>query len=184
MTRIDHDHNQAPEPLRWRFSTQADLDFILATEQAADNRQWIFQWTAEQHLAAMQEPDCRHLILEAVAENKATATAETRRVGYALLYGFANPNRAIELRRLAISEKGRGLGHAAMRLLAELAFGQGKAHRFWLDLYETNSRALHLYESEGFSREGLLRDHVLRDGSWHSFIVMSILEDEYRRRPQ
>lgn len=182
MTKFDHD--QRPEPLRLRFSTQADLDFILATEQAADNRLWIFQWPAEQHLAAMRDPDCRHLILEAVVENSATADAETRRFGYALLYGFTNPNRAIELRRLAITDKGRGLGHSAVRLLAELAFEQSKAHRFWLDLYETNSRALHLYESEGFSREGLLRDHVLRDGQWHSFIVMSLLEDEYRRGAQ
>jgi RimJ/RimL family protein N-acetyltransferase len=59
------------------------------------------------------------------------------------------------------------------------------AHRLWLDVFVTNTRARRLYASLGFREEGLLRDAILRDGEFHSQVLMSLLEHEYtERQPQ
>jgi diamine N-acetyltransferase len=40
-------------------------------------------------------------------------------------------------------------------------------------------RACHLYESEGFVREGVLRECIWNGETYESLIVMSMLEQEY-----
>jgi len=65
---------------------------------------------------------------------------------------------------------------APLRAVVARAFDAG-AHRVWLDVEEANRRAQSLDASEGFMREGLLRESLLeRDGSCSSLIVMSPLD--------
>ena len=45
-----------------------------------------------------------------------------------------------------------------------------------------NDRALHVYESVGLRREGLLRETILVDGKYENLVVLGILEDEWRER--
>jgi RimJ/RimL family protein N-acetyltransferase len=78
-----------------------------------------------------------------------------------------------------LQTKGQGLGRACVRLLAQMAFRDLGAHRFWLDVKSLNERALALYRSEGFVEEGRLRDSVKTDDGYDSLIVMSMLETEY-----
>ena len=47
-----------------------------------------------------------------------------------------------------------------------------------------NTRALALYESEGFVEEGRLRESVRAGDGYESLVVMSMLEVEYRARCQ
>ncbi len=42
-------------------------------------------------------------------------------------------------------------------------------------------RAQRLYDSEGFVREGFLRDYNKVGDRFESLIIMSMLEDEHRR---
>jgi RimJ/RimL family protein N-acetyltransferase len=74
----------------------------------------------------------------------------------------------------------RGLGRRLLKELMRLAFGELGAHRLFLDVYEDNARARHLYESLGFQYEGLMRDAARREDSWCNLCLMSILESEYR----
>lgn len=41
-------------------------------------------------------------------------------VGYAIMAGIDNPNQSIELRRIAIADKGNGFGKEALRLIKKL----------------------------------------------------------------
>jgi diamine N-acetyltransferase len=93
----------------------------------------------------------------------------------------------VELKRLVLQSKGRGLGRRCVRLLKRMAFRDLKAHRFWLDVKSLNARALGLYASEGFVEEGRLRESVratVGDGTegWDSLIVMSLLDREFEAR--
>jgi RimJ/RimL family protein N-acetyltransferase len=67
-----------------------------------------------------------------------------------------------------------------------MAFGDLRAHRFWLDVKSLNARALGLYASEGFVEEGRLRESVrVRLGGvdgYDTLIVMSMLDREYQAR--
>ncbi|MDF2841274.1 MAG: family N-acetyltransferase [Clostridia bacterium] len=154
-----------------RKTTEADLDFVIAAENAEENAPHVVQWSREQHIAAFHNEDILHVILE----------ADGRAVGYTILAGRREANRAIELRRIVIVEKGRGFGKAAIRLFKKLAFEELNAHRLWLDVREYNKKARELYLKMGFVEEGLIRDCILLDNAFVSHYIMSILEHEYRK---
>jgi len=158
---------------RLRRTDETDLDFVVGAESHLDNRSFILPWTRERHRAALSDPDIEHCIVE---EN-----AGRRPVGIVILMDLRSPHQSIEFRRLVITEKGKGYGRAALRLVKDLAFEELGAHRLWLDVMDHNPRARALYESEGFVVEGTLRECVRVDGDFRSLHVLSMLRREYWR---
>ncbi|HWN12180.1 MAG TPA: GNAT family protein [Pyrinomonadaceae bacterium] len=152
-----------------------DLEFVLSAEQSAENSSFVTVWAREQHLAALTSEDLSHLIIERVADGS--------RVGYIILAGLSDINRSIEFRRIVVTEKGQGHGREALRLVKQMAFQELKAHRLWLDVKEHNVRARHLYESEGFVAEGVLRECIKGEVGFESLVVMSMLFSEYDDAP-
>ena len=108
--------------------------------------------------------------------------SDERPAGFAILRGLTLPNRSIELKRNVIAEPGRGLGKQAMAAILAEMFGHLSAHRVWLDAFEDNLRAQHVYRSLGFVKEGMVRECVYHEGRYRSLILMSMLESEYRSR--
>jgi diamine N-acetyltransferase len=74
----------------------------------------------------------------------------------------------------------KGYGTEAILLLLDYAFGALNFHRVSLGVVGFNARAIHFYEKVGFRREGIQRDGYYLDHKYHDFVMMSILEDEYR----
>jgi RimJ/RimL family protein N-acetyltransferase len=162
--------------IRLLRTSENDLDFVLIAEQSAENRSFVTVWAREQHLGALASEDLSHLIIENIADGS--------RVGYIILAGLADANQSIEFRRIVVTEKGKGYGKEALRLVKKLAFEELKAHRLWLDVREHNVRARHVYESEGFVAEGLLRECIKTEVGFDSLIVMSMLFSEYHAAQQ
>ena len=150
----------------------SDLDFVISVERDGANRPFITPWERTQHEGAIRFPDFRHFIVEAGPGYPS--------VGFVILQGCRNPHRSIELKRIVLQPKGQGLGRGCVRLLAQMAFRDLHAHRFWLDVKASNVRAQALYRSEGFVEEGRLRESVRVDGGYDSLVVMSMLEGEHR----
>jgi RimJ/RimL family protein N-acetyltransferase len=166
------------EPLRLRPTMLSDLDYVASLETDPQNLPFITPWERTQHEGAVRIPDFRHFIVEAGAAGQ--------RDGFVILQGCRNPHRSIELKRLVLQSKGRGLGRQCVRTLKRLAFRDLHAHRFWLDVKSLNTRALALYASEGFVEEGRLRESVRistegADG-YDTLVVMSLLDREYQAR--
>jgi diamine N-acetyltransferase len=163
-------------PLHLRPTMLSDLDWVVTAERDPVNLPFITPWERTQHEGAIRFPDSRHFIVEAQGE----------RLGFAILQGCRNPHGSIELKRLVLQRKGEGLGHGLVRQIKALVFGQFKAHRFWLDVKSLNTRALHLYRTEGFVEEGCLRESVRLSGQgadgYDSLIVLSLLDREYQAR--
>ena len=157
--------------IRLLRTSENDVDFVLSAEQSAENRSLVSQWARARHLAALTSEDLSHLIIENIADGS--------RVGYIILAGLADANQSIEFRRIVVTEKGRGYGKEALRMVKKLAFEELKAHRLWLDVKEHNVRARHVYESEGFVAEGVLRECVKTEAGFESLVVMSMLRGEY-----
>ena len=151
----------------------SDLDFVLSVEQDPLNLPFITPWERTQHEGAIRFPDSRHFIVEA---GEAYASA-----GFVILQGCRNPNRSLELKRIVLrpDAQGQGVGRHCIRLLAQMAFRDLGAHRFWLDVKGRNVRAQALYDSEGFVEEGRLRESVRTAAGYDSLIVMSMLESEH-----
>ena len=166
----------AARAVRLRPTMLSDLDFVISVEQDAANLPYITPWERIQHEGAIRFPDFRHFIVEA---GGGYASA-----GFVILQGCRNPHRSIELKRMVLQPalQGQGIGRACIRLLAQMAFRDLHAHRFWLDVKARNLRAQALYRSEGFIEEGRLRESVRAGDGYDSLIVMAMLEHEHAAR--
>jgi RimJ/RimL family protein N-acetyltransferase len=154
----------------------SDLEFVTSVEQDPRNRQFITPWERTQHEGAVRFPDFRHFIIEAGEAYPS--------VGFVILQGCRNPHQSIELKRIVLQPEaqGRGIGSACIRWLAQMAFRDLGAHRFWLDVKARNTRAQALYRREGFVEEGRLRESVRTDDGYDALIVMSMLDREHAAR--
>lgn len=79
----------------------------------------------------------------------------------------------------AKSEWGKGYGTEATRLMSGYGFERLNLHRLWLHVYETNPRALQVYETVGYRREGVLRQARWQGTRWVDTIAMGLLRDEW-----
>lgn len=77
--------------------------------------------------------------------------------------------------------RGRGYGARVYALLKKYCFDYLNMHRLWLAVLDTNEPALRLYEKQGFRVEGRYREAIFRNGVYHDYLIMSILEQEYRQ---
>ena len=126
-----------------RPSSERDLEFVLKLEADPKTAPFIHPWSIEEHRTAIADPAVAHWIVEDVERSVP--------VGFVILRGLGTD--VIEFRRIAISEKGRGYGTHAVRLVKQAAFGEMGARRLWLDVYDFNDRARSIYEAEGFAAE-------------------------------
>ncbi len=159
--------------VRLRPTMSSDLDFVISVEQDPANRPFITPWDRTQHEGAIRFPDFRHFIVEAGPGYPSA--------GFVILQGCRNPHRSIELKRIVLQPAvhGQGIGRACIRLLAQMAFRDLGAHRFWLDVKALNLRAQALYRGEGFIEEGRLRESVRTGEGYDSLVVMAMLEREH-----
>lgn len=78
------------------------------------------------------------------------------------------------------TEWGKGYGTETIGLLLNYAFRHLKFHRVAVGVVGFNERALRFWEKVGFRKEGIQRDGYYYDGKYYDFVMMSILDDEFR----
>lgn len=154
-----------------RNTMKEDIEFICVLESDIENSQFIIPWSKDKHIKSLTENDILHLIIEDKNNNKL--------VGYIILAGLTNPNQSLELVRITIGPKGRGYGKEAFKMIKYWAFNKFEANRLWLDVKVNNTRAIHLYENQGFKLEGTLRECLKRNEIYESLYIMSLLKKEY-----
>lgn len=84
---------------------------------------------------------------------------------------------------ISIGEKemwSRGYGTDAIRQVLRYCFDELELRRVDLHTDDDNVRGKRCYEKCGFVREGLLRDHRLRNGKPVDAVVMAVLRDEWK----
>jgi RimJ/RimL family protein N-acetyltransferase len=77
---------------------------------------------------------------------------------------------------------GKGFGTETTCLMLSYGFDILNLHRVQLHVWAENTRAIRAYEKAGFVREGLLREAMKHHGKYCDFLVMGILEPEWRAR--
>ncbi len=133
----------------------------------------VGQSPADEHKRMLAEPGVVYLVAE---------TEPGTIAGCALVRGLDSPHKSVELKRLVVGVPNEGLGRKLLAEVAKIAFAEYGAHRLFLDVFVTNDRARHVYESFGFRQEGIMRDAIYRDGAFHSLVLMSLLESEWNFR--
>lgn len=87
-------------------------------------------------------------------------------------------NRRVEL-GIMIGEKDyrdKGYGTDAIKTLIEkVAFNELNLHKVSLCVFLFNKRAIKCYRKCGFKEEGILREHVFKEGKYQDLLVMSLI---------
>ena len=156
-----------------RPAVPSDIPRIVALERTPHGRSFVGQWSEERHLANLTGGDARYFVSEMESGDLQA---------YAILRGLSEDSGSIELKRIVVATPERGLGRRMLEELIRIVFEDLNAHRLFLDVFEDNARARHLYESAGFRYEGIMREAALRDGQFFSLHLMSMLESEYAQR--
>ena len=159
----------AGNKIRLINTISSDIDKIIEFEKS--NNRFVHQYPRERHIALLKDKDCFHISIKRLDNDRLT--------GHILIFGLCDTNKVFEFRRITINEKGLGFGREAIKLLKVLCFEKLRFHRLWLDVYDDNDIAIKLYESEGFIKEGTLRDKIKTGKGYRSQRIYSILENEY-----
>lgn len=78
------------------------------------------------------------------------------------------------------SNQGKGIGTFAVKEMLNHAFYNMNLNRVELTVLESNKRAIHLYEKNGFVYEGCKRKTRFKGGKFVNMLMYSILREEYR----
>ena len=160
------------ERLKLRRAEMTDLKFIMELQYKPENLKFIVPFSENFHTEIINSDNSKNM--DVIIEEIATGAA----VGYFMLCELDDIG--VEWRHVIIDKKGIGYGREALKLLMKWSFQVKKFHRGWLDCKTYNERALHLYESCGLKREGLIRECILVNGVYEDLIVLGILDREFR----
>jgi len=108
---------------------------------------------------------------------------DNRVIGEAGLLRMFTPWRNTDM-TIIIGEKDarrKGYGKEAGHLLLSYAFHDLGFHRISVGVVGFNRPAIKFWKSLGFKKEGVERDEYYCDNKYSDFIMMSILENEYKR---
>ena len=164
------------DKLELRPAEKTDIDYILKLTAKPENSQFILQFPRTRYEKQF-ENNFREEMSIIIIEKSTGENA-----GYFLTAGL--DTKIIEWTHVVIDKKGHGYGHESLKLLKAWSFGVRGFHKGWLDCKDYNERALHLYESEGLIREGLLRDGLEVGDKFENLVLFGMLASEYESRKQ
>ncbi len=152
-----------------RDASVSDVQLLVNLEHMQENN-FVNRNSVKEHTdAILNNPDMIYLIAESSTNDV---------LGYAIL--FHEDMRRIEFRRVVIIEKGKGLGTVFIRAILDHIFERYDAQKIWLDVYEENKRAQHLYRKVGFEISGETREQISPE--FGKLIVMELHRDYYQER--
>ena len=80
---------------------------------------------------------------------------------------------------VAYDHQCKGYASGAVATLLDFAFGPLALHRVTAAIGPQNAASIVVVERLGFTREGVLRDHVHTNGAWRDSVLFSMLADEW-----
>lgn len=157
----------------------------------ADDRDRLLEWRNLPEVATYMYTDHRISEAEHASWFGLAIVDPTRRywiielegvpVGLANLYDIAQAHkRAYWAFYLADPRvRGRGVGSATERFVMRHAFGDLGLDKLCCEVLATNDGVVRMHERYGFHVDGVLRQHVLKQGQRVDVIAMSLLRDEW-----
>jgi diamine N-acetyltransferase len=130
------------ETVSLRDTTVEELAAICAMEQG-DARHAISPYSLPRHRVEFAKPT---IVYKSICRSGELA-------GFMILALDAD-GQSVELRRIVVAEPGHGIGGRAVGMAGELCRTGLDRRRVWLDVFETNLRARHLYERCGYRQFG------------------------------
>lgn len=149
LSGIQNDTTERVELIRGeriviRKANIADADFMSSVELDSDNSTWVGHWPLGWRIAKFGDKDFLQTIIE---------KEDGTQIGFIIFRNMADVKTKLELKRIAIMEKGKGYGKEALLLAQKLAFDVLGTEYLYLGTREKNVRAQSIYKATGFAPE-------------------------------
>jgi len=128
--------------LELRKSVPDEIKAILELESEEDVSAYIVRYTAEMHFEEMRKDDVVYLSIYA------------RKIFSGFIILLVEDGGSIEFRRIAVRKRGDGIGQAALNMMEKYCREELNSKRVWLDVFQSNVRAQHIYTKMGFTQNG------------------------------
>ena len=132
------------ENLRIRYACIADAEFISHVEQDSDNSPWVANWNLGWRIQKFGDDD----FLQTIIERK-----DGTPIGFAIFRDMLVKEQQVQLKRIALIEKGKGYGKDSLFLIQDFAFRTLHTARLYLSTKPENTRAQSVYKATGFIPE-------------------------------
>ena len=153
---------------KWRNTTEVMKYFYEKEPLSLEmQRRWF-----EGYLSRLDKEKC--YLIETLSDDKPIGTIS--------LYDIDWRNRHCEFGRFFLCAdelRGKGHGREALELILDFGFNHLNMAKIYCTTYHDNHRALKLYESVGFKRDGVLRQHIFRNGKYVDLALLSICSNEW-----
>jgi L-amino acid N-acyltransferase YncA len=116
----------------------ADLDFIIALESRSEHQQCIIPYDRATHVKNLSADHYEYLLIK----------RDEVPVGYLINRRDAG-QKVLEIVRIVVADKGRGIGTYALKTLINTYLSLG-FRKMWLDVFADNLPARAVYEKLGF----------------------------------
>ena len=113
---------------------------IIGSMEAGEARDYIIPYSLEKHQQEFMKPA---IIYKTIRHGENPA-------GFVML-AIDPDGVSVELRRIVVSQPGHGIGVRALEAVRELCRHELGKSRIWLDVFEANYRARHVYEKMGYA---------------------------------
>lgn len=172
----------AGENVRLNALTKDDVDRMLDWEEHSDFKRLgssnpAFPWTrgrTEKWLEELDESsDEYYFAIRAVRDSVLVGVVSIDEIEWT--HGTGQLGIGIGESR----DWGKGYGREACALALDFAFHELNLHRIGLGVFAYNERAIKLYESLGFVREGVERESIYRDGERYDQYFYGLLRPDW-----
>lgn len=130
-----------PALLELRPTLLEELPALVEIEQSSEVRQFIMGQPLEVHRRNLSEGD---LLYRTIVDDGV-------RVGF-LILKLEGDAGSVEFRRIVVTRQNAGIGQRAVAAMEEHCRSVLLRRRVWLDVFEFNERARHIYEKRGYRR--------------------------------
>jgi len=122
----------------------ADADFMSRAEQEPDNALWVANWNLGWRIQKLGDDNFLQTIIE---------RRDGTPIGFAIFRNMLMKENQVELKRIALMEKGKGYGKEALYLIQDFAFNILHTEKLYLSTRTENIRAQSIYKTTGFTPE-------------------------------
>ncbi|WP_456112498.1 GNAT family N-acetyltransferase [Ruminococcus sp.] len=104
-------------------------------------------------------------------------------VGVAIISSIDMKNRTSNMNiKLLKSVRGRGIAMHALGLIIRYCFDELNMHCLTANVIERNENSRKLWIKLGFNEDGVLRQRIYKNGTYHNIVSYSLLREEYYER--
>jgi diamine N-acetyltransferase len=120
-------------------SCKNDISKFVELESSPEASKFVIQYSADKHAEEMGKENIKYLNI----------FHQSKFAGFAIL---ATEHRITEFRRIIINSKCRGIGQKSILAIESYCKNICKPQKIWLDVFEENNRAKHIYKKLGYNK--------------------------------